>query len=544
MKILIAGYGNIGKHIYEEFKALKPDIYDPNILEHSTKQTNKYDFAFICVPTDSLPDGSCDISIVRQAVKETDAEIIVIKSTVPPGTTNEIITSTGKKIVFSPEQYGTTQHCKSDPGFVILGGDKELTARIAGLYSSVKNGYYKFYFTDAATAELSKYMLNSFLALKVTFCNEFATLAEKFCVNYPELRELFVADERVGASHTFVYPDKPFYDSHCFNKDVPALVQFSDGNMPLMTCVNEINLSRKKDHDLEITNQSKGIAETVKKSIEERHEIIPTALKIPKYDCSICLIIKDESEYLEEWLNWHIGQGVQHFYIYDHASKQPVEQFVKTLGEEIANKVTIVDWSGSHANAQPDAYMDCLARFGEENKWIGFIDADEHVRVKTGQALPEFLQGYEDYAGIFAVWVMYDAYGQKDKSNTPLRQRFPKPTLVRTWADKMGKVFVQPSLMKSVYIHNGHPKEGYRVVGEYKDFVQEAECWKYNETTDLICVDHYYTKSYEEWVEKLRRGRCHVKHGRKYNEFFEYNPDMGYCRENIDPPQEYEVSTK
>ncbi|MCL2797815.1 MAG: glycosyltransferase family 2 protein [Firmicutes bacterium] len=45
--------------------------------------------------------------------------------------------------------------------------------------------------------------------------------------------------------------------------------------------------------------------------------------QITKYDCSICLIIRDESEYLEEWLRWHIGQGVEHFYIYDHDSKIP-----------------------------------------------------------------------------------------------------------------------------------------------------------------------------------------------------------------------------
>lgn len=61
-----------------------------------------------------------------------------------------------------------------------------------------------------------------------------------------------------------------------------------------------------------------------------------------KYYCSICLIIRDESEYLKEWLEWHIGQGIQHFYIYDHGSKQPVSEFIKTLDKEIQDKVTII----------------------------------------------------------------------------------------------------------------------------------------------------------------------------------------------------------
>ena len=64
MDILIVGYGNIGKHIYNEFKMLRPDVYDPHIPEHKTKQDKHYDLAFICVPIDSLPDGSCDTSDV------------------------------------------------------------------------------------------------------------------------------------------------------------------------------------------------------------------------------------------------------------------------------------------------------------------------------------------------------------------------------------------------------------------------------------------------------------------------------------------------
>ena len=263
-----------------------------------------------------------------------------------------------------------------------------------------------------------------------------------------------------------------------------------------------------------------------------------------KYTVSICLIIRDESEYLEEWLNWHIGQGVEHFYIYDHDSRESIEDWIVRAVPELAEKITVIDWSGKHANAQPDAYNDCLARYGKDNKWIGFIDADEHVRVKSGQSLLEFLKNYDRYAGLFAVWTMYDACGQKEKSNLPLRERFPTPTTVQTFSDKMGKVFVQPKFMRDMYIHNGHPKEGCFVVGEYKDIVPENEFWKENATTNLICVDHYYTKSYEEWLEKLKRGRCHVYHTRKYDEFFESNPDMEYCRESVELPQEYEVSTK
>lgn len=66
--ILISGYGNIGRHMYDEFSRLNPDIYDPFMPEYSEKADRRYGFAFICVPTDGFSDGSCDTSVVESAV--------------------------------------------------------------------------------------------------------------------------------------------------------------------------------------------------------------------------------------------------------------------------------------------------------------------------------------------------------------------------------------------------------------------------------------------------------------------------------------------
>ena len=71
-------------------------------------------------------------------------------------------------------------------------------------------------------------MENCYLATKVVFCNQFNKISEQIGVNYEELRELFIKDPRVDPSHTFVYKDKPYYDSHCLNKDVSALAEFTN----------------------------------------------------------------------------------------------------------------------------------------------------------------------------------------------------------------------------------------------------------------------------------------------------------------------------
>jgi len=267
-----------------------------------------------------------------------------------------------------------------------------------------------------------------------------------------------------------------------------------------------------------------------------------SAIKFKHY-CSICLIIRDENEYLEEWLDWHLGQGVEHFYIYDHGSKMPVVNFVKSLSESVQDKVTVIGWSGKHKSAQHEAYNDCLKNYAKQSRWIGFIDADEMVRVKKGGNLQTFLKDYEAYAGVMVLWVLYGADGQVKKTKAPLRERFLNAS-VQNIKQSLGKVFVQPMLIRQMVIHNGYPIECFDVVDEYKNQVDEAAVVPSNKTTDLICVDHYFTKSYEEWIEKMKRGSADAYYNRRYKEFFFYNPDMKDCMENNNLTQEYAISTK
>ena len=262
-----------------------------------------------------------------------------------------------------------------------------------------------------------------------------------------------------------------------------------------------------------------------------------------KYYCSICLIIRDESEYLKEWLDWHVGQGVEHFYIYDHGSKYPISEFVKTLDAELQSKITVHDFGGTHKFAQRDAYIDCLNRYKRESRWIGFIDADEMIRVKCGCTIPALLKNFESFAGLFMRWVVYDANGQTERSDKPLRERFTHVTPTDI-DDGVGKTFLQAQLVQYMLTHNGYPYNGFDAVDENRTPIKTADARKYDSTADLVCVDHYYTKSYEEWKAKIGRGTCDPIFNRKYADFFLYNPDMEYCREDITAEQKYEVSEK
>ncbi len=252
MKILIAGYGNIGKHIYKEFEKIEEIyIYDRYKNPQEKLLLESYHYAFICVPTEPNSNGSCDINEVKWIVQHIKADTIIIKSAVPVGTCEAL---NKDNIVLSPEYYGTTQHSLESPHFVILGGKKDYTIKVQQLYSTIKNGYFKYIHTNWRTAELAKYMENCFIAVKVTFCNEFAKIAEHYGIYFEDLRECFIADERVSPSHTYVYKDKPYYDSHCLNKDIPALIKMCEKDnisVPLMCVIYDINKKMKSKNLIE-----------------------------------------------------------------------------------------------------------------------------------------------------------------------------------------------------------------------------------------------------------------------------------------------------
>lgn len=233
MNVLIIGYGVVGNNLEKEISKLKPEIYD-KYKQVDTRTQCSYDIAFVCVDTPINDGALCDTTEVKNAIEQNDADVYVIKSTVLPHTTEKLEKETGKTIIFSPEYYGATQHCNNyDFDFTILGGRKEACQKVVQALQRVFDGRHTFRIVDSTTAELAKYMENSWLAAKVSFCVQFYQLAKKLGVSYEELRELFILDPRVNPSHTFVYDDHPYWSSHCLDKDVRAIANSEEAELLL-----------------------------------------------------------------------------------------------------------------------------------------------------------------------------------------------------------------------------------------------------------------------------------------------------------------------
>ena len=230
MKIGIVGYGHVGQAMRKLFK--EAVIYDIVKFPDTKDEISKCDTVFVCVPTPSLSDGKCDISIVEDVISWLDVKLIILRSTVKVGFTDEMRNKYNKEIVFQPEYYGeTVDHPFTELAnrrWLSFGGTRTGIDLAIKTYQTVINSDVRIFQTDAKTAEMAKYMENAYLAAKVIFCNEMHDIAKALGVDYNLAREVWLADPRIGSSHTFVYEDNQGFGGSCLPKDVSSIISQAD----------------------------------------------------------------------------------------------------------------------------------------------------------------------------------------------------------------------------------------------------------------------------------------------------------------------------
>lgn len=157
-EVLICGYGIVGKHLKEEFPFANTYDPDPDMEpEYIHAPKVKYDIAFICVPTPNDKSNKCDLQYVERCLLEVDAGLYVLKSTVPPSTTDYLANKYNRQIIFSPEYHGNTQFSDID-NFVIIGGDDEEYHKLRQLYELTHDATLTYHHCSRTEAEIIKYM--------------------------------------------------------------------------------------------------------------------------------------------------------------------------------------------------------------------------------------------------------------------------------------------------------------------------------------------------------------------------------------------------
>ena len=234
-KLGIIGQGFVGNAIYQKFKnyyeVLTYDLDKSKCNSTFDEVDRKCKIIFVCLPTPMNKDGSCNVSIVEKVLSELNNKRphdVVIKSTIPPGTTKKWnLEYNNLSIVFNPEFLTEANAVKDfeNQNRIILGGPRPTTTKIKRIYTKVFSDIHIIK-TGSTHAEMVKYVTNTFLATKVSFANEIYQITRELNLDYDKVIEYAMFDERLGKSHWSVPgPDGDFgYGGHCFPKDLGALI--------------------------------------------------------------------------------------------------------------------------------------------------------------------------------------------------------------------------------------------------------------------------------------------------------------------------------
>jgi UDPglucose 6-dehydrogenase len=233
-KVGVIGNGFVGESQAYAFSPVADvKIFDVNPVKatHTLLEVLSQDFIFVALPTPMKENGEQDISYIENffsniGLYNTDA-IFILKSTVLPGTTKQLIDKHKFNIVFCPE-FLTEKTAKLDmltQSRIVIGGNTQHTEKVLELFKA-RFGQKHYVLTDSTTAEFIKYMANTFLAVKVSVVNEFYRMSEALGADWDKALEGFVSDPRIGNSHTQVpgHDGKLGFGGTCFPKDINALI--------------------------------------------------------------------------------------------------------------------------------------------------------------------------------------------------------------------------------------------------------------------------------------------------------------------------------
>lgn len=246
-----------------------------NFTAELTRAVDHGEVIFIAVGTPPRKDGSADLSFVEEvgrgiAGKMASYKVIATKSTVPVGTgslLHKVITSTQtKKIAFdvvsNPEflREGSAIEDFMRPNRVVIGSDSErAVALMKDLYRPLYLIETPFVVTDVPTAEMVKYASNAFLATKISFINEIATLCERVGADVQTVAKGMGLDQRIGSKFLHAGPG---FGGSCFPKDLAALVQMGENAgypMQIAAAAAAVNAQQRSRMIAKIANALGGL---------------------------------------------------------------------------------------------------------------------------------------------------------------------------------------------------------------------------------------------------------------------------------------------
>lgn len=241
IKIGVVGLGVIGSACKYGFEKLGHEVLVHDIA-FNTKLLDllSCDIIYVCVPTPSNEDDSCDVSIVKSVVYDLNdlnyKGVIAIKSTVKPTTTESLRVETGLRICFVPEflreRCSTSDFTENHDLLAIGTEDSEIYDLVKKCHGNYPKSYSQLHPTEA---ELLKYYSNSYNALKIIFANEIYEICKAINIDYDKIKSTFIKRGTTKDLYLDVNDNFRGYAGVCLPKDTKALNAF----------IKELNLDLK-----------------------------------------------------------------------------------------------------------------------------------------------------------------------------------------------------------------------------------------------------------------------------------------------------------
>ena len=236
----------------------------------------------------------------------------------------------------------------------------------------------------------------------------------------------------------------------------------------------------------------------------------------PKYYLAVCAIAKNEGPYFQEWIEWHRKQGVEKFYIYDNESTDCTKAVLKPYIE--SGLVEYIYFPGYRM--QLAAYDDCLKNYRFDARWIAFIDLDEFIVPIKDDSIPSFLKRFEDSSAVEVNWLIYGSGGAKKKLPGTMMERFKCHSQPTHYLNRHVKSIVDTRrVFNMIGCHEAARVSGYATDSHgnpIKKHFREREPQQ-----DIIRINHYAVRSYEEFLEKQNRGRASGSNRTVKSEYFD-----------------------
>lgn len=238
----------------------------------------------------------------------------------------------------------------------------------------------------------------------------------------------------------------------------------------------------------------------------------------------ICAIFRNEAPYLREWIEFHRIVGVERFYLYQNMSDDDWESALRPYIK--AGIVEVIDWQRSPPG-QLHAYQDFIDRHKGKSWWTAFIDCDEFLFSPSHATVNEALASIAspEWGAVGVNWICFGASGRMRRTKGLVTQRFT----VRP-SDDFGTNLHIKSIVRMDRVEWVARNPHCFVVdgGTFDELGREVEgAFTETPTHRVLRINHYHTKSYQEYMKRIARGRGGGGPPRSPREFDLYqSPDV------------------